>query len=63
VSAGSKAAFSARAAADHMVKVEIEVDTLEHLAEALSFDIDAVLLDNMGPEERSRRRPGHHRRS
>jgi nicotinate-nucleotide pyrophosphorylase (carboxylating) len=34
-----------------MVKVEIEVDTLEQLAEALSFDIDAVLLDNMGPEE------------
>ena len=41
----------ARAAAGHMVKVEIEVDTLEQLAEALSFDIDAVLLDNMGPEE------------
>jgi len=41
----------ARAAAGHMVKVEIEVDTLKQLAEALSFDIDAVLLDNMGPEE------------
>ena len=47
-----------------MVKVEIEVDTLEQLAEALRFDIDAVLLDNMGPEQlaaggRARRRPGH----
>ena len=34
-----------------MVKVEIEVDTLEQLVEALSFDIDAVLLDKIGPEE------------
>jgi nicotinate-nucleotide pyrophosphorylase (carboxylating) len=41
----------ARAAVGHMVKLEIEVDTLEQLAEALGFDIDAVLLDNMGPEE------------
>ena len=41
----------ARSAVGHMVKVEIEVDTLEQLAEALSFEIDAVLLDNMGPED------------
>ena len=41
----------ARAAVGHMVKLEIEVDTLDQLAEALKFDIDAVLLDNMGPEE------------
>ncbi len=34
----------------HMVKVEVEVDTLEQLDEALGFDIDAVLLDNMSPE-------------
>jgi nicotinate-nucleotide pyrophosphorylase (carboxylating) len=52
VAGGIRAAIErARAAAGHMVKVEIEVDTLEQLAEALSFDIDAVLLDNMGPEE------------
>jgi nicotinate-nucleotide pyrophosphorylase (carboxylating) len=41
----------ARAAVGHMIKVEIEVDTLEQLAEALRFDIDAVLLDNMDHEE------------
>jgi nicotinate-nucleotide pyrophosphorylase (carboxylating) len=31
----------------HMVKVEVEVDTLEQLREALREPIDAVLLDNM----------------
>jgi nicotinate-nucleotide pyrophosphorylase (carboxylating) len=31
----------------HAVKVEVEVDTLDQLAEALKFRIDAVLLDNM----------------
>jgi len=34
----------------HTVKIEVEVDSLEELAEALRYDIDAVLLDNMGPE-------------
>ncbi|HEX2164335.1 MAG TPA: carboxylating nicotinate-nucleotide diphosphorylase, partial [Thermoanaerobaculia bacterium] len=34
----------------HLVKVEVEVDTLEQLDEALAAGIDAVLLDNMGPE-------------
>jgi nicotinate-nucleotide pyrophosphorylase (carboxylating) len=33
----------------HMVKVEVEVDTLEQLREALREPIDAVLLDNMDP--------------
>jgi nicotinate-nucleotide pyrophosphorylase (carboxylating) len=52
VAGGIRAALErARAAAGHMVKVEIEVDTLDQLAEALNFEIDAVLLDNMGPEE------------
>jgi nicotinate-nucleotide pyrophosphorylase (carboxylating) len=41
----------ARAAAGHMVKIEIEVDTLDQLAEVLTFEVDAVLLDNMGLEE------------
>jgi nicotinate-nucleotide pyrophosphorylase (carboxylating) len=41
----------ARAAVGHMVKVEIEVDTLDQLAEALRFDVDAVLLDNMDLDE------------
>jgi nicotinate-nucleotide pyrophosphorylase (carboxylating) len=40
----------AKAAAGHLVKIELEVDTLEQLAEALAVGIDAVLLDNMGPE-------------
>jgi nicotinate-nucleotide pyrophosphorylase (carboxylating) len=33
-----------------LVKVELEVDTLEQLEEALAAGIDAVLLDNMTPE-------------
>ena len=40
----------ARARAGHLVKIECEVDTLDQLQEALSAGIDAVLLDNMGPE-------------
>jgi nicotinate-nucleotide pyrophosphorylase (carboxylating) len=32
----------------HLVKIEVEVDTLDQLKEALKFPIDAVLLDNMG---------------
>jgi nicotinate-nucleotide pyrophosphorylase (carboxylating) len=39
----------ARASVGHMVKIELEVDTLEQLAEALKLGIDAVLLDNMTP--------------
>ncbi|WP_333682900.1 carboxylating nicotinate-nucleotide diphosphorylase [Pontibaca methylaminivorans] len=37
----------ARAMAGHMVKVEIEVDTLAQLAEVLEIGADVVLLDNM----------------
>ena len=40
----------ARAGVGHLVKIELEVDTLEQLAEALTLGIDAVLLDNMGPD-------------
>src|SRR5579872_6424324 len=39
----------ARAHAGHLVKIELEVDTLAQLAEALDCGIDAVLLDNMDP--------------
>jgi nicotinate-nucleotide pyrophosphorylase (carboxylating) len=39
----------ARAHAGHLVKIELEVDTLDQLAEALEIGIDAVLLDNMDP--------------
>jgi nicotinate-nucleotide pyrophosphorylase (carboxylating) len=41
----------ARAAIGHLVKVEVEVDTLAQLEEALKLGVDAVLLDNMTPEE------------
>jgi len=37
----------AKAAAGHLVKIELEVDTLDQLAEALGEGVDAVLLDNM----------------
>lgn len=40
-----------RAHVGHMVKVEVEVDTLDQLREALDMRIDAVLLDNMTPPE------------
>ncbi|MCW5719200.1 MAG: carboxylating nicotinate-nucleotide diphosphorylase [Bauldia sp.] len=40
---------AARAAVGHLVKVEVEVDTLEQLAEAMTASPDAVLLDNMNP--------------
>ncbi|GEP08361.1 carboxylating nicotinate-nucleotide diphosphorylase [Methylobacterium gnaphalii] len=40
----------ARAHTGHLVKIEIEVDTLAQLEQALSVGADAVLLDNMTPE-------------
>ena len=39
----------ARKNVGHMVKIEVEVDSLAQLREALAFGIDAVLLDNMDP--------------
>ncbi len=39
----------ARRAVGHLVKIEVEVDTLLQLEEALAVGIDAVLLDNMAP--------------
>ena len=38
-----------RAFAGHLVKIEVEVDTLDQLVEAMTERPDAVLLDNMGP--------------
>jgi nicotinate-nucleotide pyrophosphorylase (carboxylating) len=46
----AKALERAKAAAGHLVKIELEVDTLDQLAEALECGVDAVLLDNMGPD-------------
>ncbi|MBX9684043.1 MAG: carboxylating nicotinate-nucleotide diphosphorylase [Hyphomicrobium sp.] len=37
----------ARSAAGHMVKIEVEVDTLDQLDHVLRHKVDAVLLDNM----------------
>ena len=39
----------ARAHAGHLIKIEVEVDTLQQLEEALAGKVDAVLLDNMSP--------------
>ena len=39
----------ARGAVGHLVKIEVEVDTLGQLEEALAAGPDAVLLDNMTP--------------
>ena len=48
VAGGIAAALArVRARTGHMVKVEIEVDTLEQLDEVLDHDVDAILLDNM----------------
>lgn len=41
----------ARAGVGHMVKIEVEVDTLEQLREAMEIGVDAVLLDNMTPAQ------------
>lgn len=41
---------AARAHVGHLVMVEVEVDTLDQLAEALTAGPDVVLLDNMPPE-------------
>lgn len=41
----------AKAAVGHLVKIEVEVDSLEQLEEALATGADAVLLDNMTVEQ------------
>jgi len=42
---------SAKAGVGHLVKIEVEVDTLLQLREAMEEGVDAVLLDNMQPEQ------------
>ncbi|MBR0752551.1 carboxylating nicotinate-nucleotide diphosphorylase [Bradyrhizobium jicamae] len=44
----------AKANVGHMVKIEVEVDTLAQLEEVLAIGVDAVLLDNMTPDELTR---------
>lgn len=41
------AVAKAKEAAGHLVKIELEVDTLAQLEEALMLPLDAILLDNM----------------
>lgn len=51
VAGGVRAAVeAARASVGHLVKIEIEVDSLAMLAELLEVGADVVLLDNMGPD-------------
>ena len=55
IAGGIKAAVtSAKAHAGHLVKIEVEVDTLAQLEEALALGVDAVLLDNMTPGDLER---------
>ncbi|XUM20675.1 carboxylating nicotinate-nucleotide diphosphorylase [Bradyrhizobium oligotrophicum S58] len=52
IAGGIKAAITrAKAHAGHLVKIEVEVDTLAQLEQALTLGVDAVLLDNMTPAE------------
>ena len=37
-----------RAGAGHMMRIEVEVETLDQLEEALRLGVDTILLDNMG---------------
>jgi len=46
----TEALSRARKNVGHLVKIELEVDSLEQLAEALEIGVDAVLLDNMSPD-------------
>jgi nicotinate-nucleotide pyrophosphorylase (carboxylating) len=41
----------ARSNIGHMVKIEVEVDDLNQLEEALSAGVDAILLDNMSVDD------------
>jgi nicotinate-nucleotide pyrophosphorylase (carboxylating) len=48
IAGGIRAAVErARMGVGHLVKIEVEVDTLAQLDEALGLQVDAVLLDNM----------------
>jgi nicotinate-nucleotide pyrophosphorylase (carboxylating) len=52
IAGGVKTAIErARAGVGHLVKIEVEVDTLAQLEEALAVGADAVLLDNMSLDQ------------
>ena len=44
----------ARAGAGHMMAIEVEVETLDQLEEALRLGVDTILLDNMGMDDLKR---------
>ncbi len=44
------ALLAAKSSIGHMVKIEIEVDRLDQLEEALELGVDVVMLDNMAPD-------------
>jgi nicotinate-nucleotide pyrophosphorylase (carboxylating) len=43
-----------RAGTGHMTRIELEVDTLAQLEEALALGVDTIVLDNMTPEDLKR---------
>jgi nicotinate-nucleotide pyrophosphorylase (carboxylating) len=52
IAGGIKQAIErARNSVGHLVKIEVEVDTLAELETALAAGPDAVLLDNMTPDQ------------
>lgn len=46
----TRAIAAARSSAGHMVHVEVEVDRLDQLEEALAAGANSILLDNMSPD-------------
>nr|MBA2375812.1 carboxylating nicotinate-nucleotide diphosphorylase [Rubrobacter sp.] len=47
----SEAVRRAKESSPHLLKVEVEVESMDELEEAFRAKADAVLLDNMSPEE------------
>ncbi len=47
----TKAVASVRASVSHLQKIEVEVDRIDQIPEALQAGADAILLDNMTPEQ------------
>ncbi len=47
----TQALIRARAAAGHLIKIEVEVDSLDQLREALPHRPDVVMLDNFTPDQ------------
>ncbi len=53
IAAGSirRAVAMTRRRVHHLVKIEVEVDTLDQVREALEAGADVIMLDNMSPEQ------------